>query len=119
MIGFTVVGKPPATVITSSPGFSRRSPSVGDVRAVTASKLADEPELTSVAVLIPNQRANCFSNCAANRPVVSQKSNDESTNDCTSPASNTLPDTGTRLSPGTNGFEANAASWYSLTKSRM
>ncbi len=49
MIGLTVVGKPAATVITSSPGLSRRSPSFGEVRAVTASRSADEPELTSVA----------------------------------------------------------------------
>ena len=49
MIGLTVVGKPPATVMTSSPGLSWRSPSFGEVSAVSASRSADEPELTSVA----------------------------------------------------------------------
>ena len=42
-IGLTVVGKPAATVITSSPGCSRRSPSFGEVSAETASRFADEP----------------------------------------------------------------------------
>ena len=47
MIGFTVVGKPAATVITSSPGRSLRSPSFGEVRQETATRFADEPEFTS------------------------------------------------------------------------
>ena len=44
-IGFTVVGKPVAQVITSSPAFSASLPIMLLVRAVTASRLADEPEL--------------------------------------------------------------------------
>ncbi len=47
MIGLTVVGKPGATVITSSPGLTRRFPSFGEVSAESATRLADEPELTS------------------------------------------------------------------------
>ena len=47
--GLTVVGKPAATVITSSPGRSRRSPSFGEVRADSARRLAEEPELHSRA----------------------------------------------------------------------
>ena len=49
MIGLTVVGKPAATVMTSSPGRSRRSPSSGDVSALRATRFAEEPELTSIA----------------------------------------------------------------------
>ncbi len=52
-IGLTVVGKPAATVITSSPGCSRRSPSFGEVSAETASRFADEPELHSSACRTP------------------------------------------------------------------
>ena len=57
MIGFTVVGKPAATVITSSPGHSRRSSSFGDVNAAAASRFADDPEFTSVAFRTPKYRA--------------------------------------------------------------
>ena len=52
-IGLTVVGKPAATVITSSPGCRRRSPSFGEVRAETASRFADEPELQRIACRTP------------------------------------------------------------------
>ena len=58
-IGLTVVGKPAATVITSSPGRSRRSPSFGEVSAETASRFADEPELQSSAWRTPTAFANC------------------------------------------------------------
>ena len=60
MIGLTVVGKPAATVITSSPGCSRRSPSFGDVSAVSASRLAEDPELTSVAPRTPKIARKLF-----------------------------------------------------------
>ena len=43
----TVVGKPQATVITSSPRLIWRSPSCGEVNAENASRLAEEPELVS------------------------------------------------------------------------
>ena len=52
-IGLTVVGKPAATVMTSSPGLIARSPSNGDVNAVNATRLADEPELTVSACATP------------------------------------------------------------------
>ncbi len=61
MIGLTVVGNPAATVMTSSPGFNRRFPSRGEVRALTASRLADEPELTRRACWTPMNAANFFS----------------------------------------------------------
>ena len=46
-IGLTVVGNPAAQVMTSSPGLSALARSIGEVSAVIASRLADEPELTS------------------------------------------------------------------------
>ncbi len=87
--------------MTSSPGIRRRSPSLGEVSAESASRLADDPELMSTHSRTPIQRANSRSNCSAKRPVVSQKSSDESTSDCISAASKTLPETGTLDSPGT------------------
>ena len=94
-IGLTVVGKPAATVITSSPGRSARSPSSSaSQRAQRQQVRADDPQLTRTALRTPIHRANSRSNCAANRPVVSQKSSEASTRCCISSASNTLPDTG-------------------------
>ena len=45
-IGLIVVGKPEATVITSSPFSNFLFPIFSDVRQESAIKLADEPELT-------------------------------------------------------------------------
>ena len=45
-MGATVVGKPAATVMTSSPRRMRRSPRRGEVKAENASKLAEEPAFT-------------------------------------------------------------------------
>src|SRR6516162_48990 len=100
MIGLIVVGKPAATVITSSPGFSLRSPSFGEVRALTATRLADEPELTREAERTPTKRASFLSNSLANRPVVNHASRAESTTDPRSLPSMTFPDTGTGVIPG-------------------
>ena len=47
-IGLTVVGKPQATVITSSPGLIALSPSSGEVSAVMASRLAELPLLVVI-----------------------------------------------------------------------
>ena len=60
-----MVGKPAATVITSSPGRKRRSPSRGDVSAESATRLADEPEFTSRQWRIPIHFANSRSNRSA------------------------------------------------------
>src|SRR5664279_2141483 len=95
MIGLTVVGNPAATVITSSPGFNLRSPSLGEVSALTATRLADEPELTSDALRTPTKRASLRSKSSAKRPVVNHASKAESTTALTSEPSMTLPDTGT------------------------
>ena len=64
-IGLTVVGKPAATVITSSPGRSRRSRRRGEVSAVSARRFADDPELTSRPWRSPKNRAKSRSNAAA------------------------------------------------------
>ena len=48
-MGASVVGNPAAVVMTSSPGRRRRSPSLGEVSAASATRLALEPELTSNA----------------------------------------------------------------------
>ena len=76
-----------------------------------ASRLADDPELTRMAWRSPNTCANRRSNSRAKRPVVSQKSSDASTSDCSSEASNTRPDTGTGVSPGTKARSPKAAAW--------
>src|SRR5580692_3351993 len=118
MMGLTVVGKPAATAITSSPGLSRRSPSFGDVSALTASRLADDPELTSDAQRTPTKRASFRSNSSAKRPVVNQQSSAESTTELRSPPSITLPDTGTGDSPGLNSAAGKASAKYSAERSR-
>src|SRR5580704_15398654 len=101
MIGLTVVGNRAATVITSSPAESLRSPSDGDVRQDRAARLAEEPELTSEAQRTPMKAANSRSNSEAKRPVVSHASSEASTRCSSSVESKTLPDTGMLLSPGT------------------
>ena len=127
-------GKPAATVMTSSPGLSRRSPSLGEVSALTASRLAEEPELTSDAQRTPTKRASLRSNSSAKRPVVNQQSRAESTTELRSPPSITLPETGTGDSPGMNsvggkcfrkilgakdrGFAAEAGSLYLSSRVR-
>ena len=53
-MGVTVVGKPQATVITSSRCFILRSPNCGEVSAIKASRLAEEPELVKEQYFTPN-----------------------------------------------------------------
>ncbi|MMZ64608.1 hypothetical protein D1872_269520 [compost metagenome] len=74
-----MVGKPAATVITSSPGMMRFSFNLGEVKAEIANKLAEDPEFVNKAYLTPKYSANSFSNCLWYLPAVSQKSNEEST----------------------------------------
>ena len=57
-IGFTVVGKPAATVITSSPCLILRFPKLSDVNDEKAIRLADDPELTSREELTPRYFEN-------------------------------------------------------------
>ena len=74
MTGVTVVGNPAATVITSSPRKILRSPKSGDVSAIKASRLAEDPLLTRKACLTPKKAANSRSNLSVYSPEVSQKS---------------------------------------------
>ncbi len=78
-MGFTVVGKPAAAVTTSSPGISRRSPNSSAVNVASASRFADEPELTRLQNRTPTYFANFFSNVSPCGPRVNQKSNALST----------------------------------------
>src|SRR5664280_2416269 len=110
MIGLTVVGNPAANVITSSPGFSLRSPSLGEVKAENATRLADEPEFTNEQPRTPKNWAKRRSNSCANLPVVSQQSSPASTKFRRSLPFKTLPETGTGDSPGTNGRFGNCSS---------
>ena len=91
MIGLTVVGKPAATVITSSPGRKRRSPSDGESSALKATRLAEEPELTNSAVSSSIRAASPASNPSEYRPAVNQKSRLASTALINSLASKTRP----------------------------
>src|SRR6266446_10579876 len=111
--GFTVVGNPAATVITSLPGLRALSPSLGEVRDANARRLAEAPEFEVSANRTPRNLANLFSKASLNLPVVSQKSRAESTRLCISSAPNTLPDGGTTVSPGENLGGACRSSAYS------
>ena len=60
--GVTVVGKPAATVIISSPLLILLSPRSGDVSAINALRLADEPELTTDTYFTLRYSPSFFSN---------------------------------------------------------
>ena len=62
IIGFTVVGNPEATVITSSPFLILSTPYFSEVRDEKAIKFAEEPELTGTVCLIPRKFENFSSN---------------------------------------------------------
>ena len=72
--GVTVVGNPQATVMISSPRFTRRSPKRGEVRVMNASRFAEEPEFTREQNLTPRYSPSFFSNSSVNLPEVSQNS---------------------------------------------
>ncbi len=90
-MGATVVGKPAATVMISSPGLSRRLPSLGLDKAETASKLAEEPELHKMLFLTPRNSASPSSKASPSLPRVSQKSSVEETAAATSSVLKTRP----------------------------
>ena len=90
-MGATVVGKPAATVMTSSPGLSRREPSRGLDRAANASRLAEEPELHRTLPLTPRNSARLFSKASPSGPSVSQKSSVAPIAAATSSSVNTRP----------------------------
>jgi Cys-tRNA synthase (O-phospho-L-seryl-tRNA:Cys-tRNA synthase) len=64
-IGLTVVGKPEATVMTSSPFVKRRFPRSGEVSVENATRFAEEPELTRRQWRRPKRLAKRFSNSFA------------------------------------------------------
>ena len=74
MMGVTVVGNPAATVITSSPFLTRLSPRRGEVRAMKARRLAEDPELTREQYRTPRYSPSFRSNSSVYRPAVSQNS---------------------------------------------
>ena len=78
-IGVTVVGNPAATVITSSPGNTLRSPKRGEVSAMNARRFAEDPELTAEQYFTCKYFASPRSNCSVYLPEVSQNSREEST----------------------------------------
>ena len=102
-MGATVVGKPAATVITSSPGRSLLSlGSLGLVKADIATRLALDPEFTKSDFRTPRNSASWFSNLSPSGPSVSQKSSVLDTAASTSSSVKTLPAYGTTVSPGMN-----------------
>ena len=101
-MGFTVVGKPIATVRTSSPGFSARLPSFGLVSALRATRFALDPLFTKRVFLAPTNFPSFRWKSSVNLPAVSQPSRLESTRDTKSDESRTFPETGTGLSPALN-----------------
>jgi len=74
-----VVGKPAATVMTSSPGERRRAGSGWLARVATARRLALLPLFTSRAWGRAYQRASSASSRRAYRPAVSMNSSELST----------------------------------------
>ena len=64
-MGLSVVGKPHAVVMTSSPGLSLLLPSLGEVKVDIASRLAEDPEFVSKQCFTPRNSANIASNCFA------------------------------------------------------
>ena len=92
-----------------------RAPSLGEVRVLKATRLAEEPEFTVIKCLTPMKAANFFSNSVLKRPVVSQPSIEASTMSLSSCAPMTLPDGGTAEAPGRKGWGARAMAAYSST----
>ena len=62
VMGEMVVGNVQAIVITSSPGRILLSPNKGDVRAVNANRMADDPELTKEQYFTSRYSQRPFSN---------------------------------------------------------
>ena len=98
------MGKPAATVITSSPSLILFLPKDSDVSAEKANRFAAEPDTVEEANLVPNFFGNFFSNSSAYLPEVSQRSRLESTKLFKSFLSRTLLEAATKVSLGINFF---------------
>ena len=77
-MGFIVVGKPVAQVITSLPAEIARSASNGDRSADMASRFAEDPELVKTVCRTPRKEASRLASSSFHGPGVSQKSRDAS-----------------------------------------
>ena len=103
-IGLTVVGKPAATPMTSSPGLIARSPSFGLVSVGERHQVGRRAGVDGDQVLDAQELRQAFLELALKRPVVSQPSSEASTISCSSLAPMTLPDTGTGAFAGHEGL---------------
>ena len=110
MIGLTVVGKPMATVRTSSPSLRARLCSLGLVRALSATRFALEPLLTKTDAAGPDvagQRALELLGEAARRQPAVEAGVDEGGEVV---GVEDLARDGNRVVPGTNSEAASAIS---------
>ena len=92
---------------------------MGEVRALRATRLAEEPELTNVAERTPIKRARLRWKLSAKRPVVNQPSRTESTTEAISEPSITLPETRTGVTPGINSPGVDDSSKNRAASSRI
>ena len=81
-----------------------RSPNLGEVRVLNATKLAEEPEFTVIQYLTPKKAANFCSKAALNRPVVSQASKEAATIFWSSCSPITFPEGGITVFPASKGW---------------
>ncbi len=96
-----------------------RAPRLGEVSALKATRLAEDPEFTVMRCLTPIKAASLFSKSVLKRPEVSQPSSDASTMCLSSSASSNLPDGGTMVAPGRKGCGASAIAAYSSTRAAI
>ena len=113
-----MVGKPIATVKTSSPGFIARLPNFGLVSALKATRLALDPLFTKRVFLAPTNFPSLRWKSSVNLPAVNQPSRLESTKETKSDESRTFPETGTGVSPALNSVFTKYFSAYALVASR-
>ena len=119
--GATVVGNPAATVMTSSPRRIRRSPSLSDVSAMKASRLADEPGVDEQAV--PHSEVGrefvleALRVAPVGQPEVERRVDEQ----VELLGAEDAAAVGARVSrPGANGSGLpHVAAWYSRTSSRI
>ena len=103
-IGLTVVGKPAATEIISSPGVMALSLCKWEVKDKKAKRFADEPELTVTKFFTFKKFANFSWNSWLNLPVVSQPSKADKIIFLVSSKPISLPDGGITVLPGINSY---------------
>jgi len=107
-MGFTVVGRPAAAVDDLVSGRSLRSPSVGDVSAESASRLAGRAGVAQQRVADAELPGQPPLELSAKRPAVSQKSRAASTSVTSFDSSKPLPRTAPSLFRPRRGEPATA-----------